>query len=77
MIGKKRLTDVRASLLDECAKSRIDPTRWLDEQISKLEVAAPVNVREIETLKLVRDGLKSKSSRSKRAGKRTRAHSAD
>jgi hypothetical protein len=77
MIGKKRLTDVRTSLLDECAKSRIDPARWLDEQIGKLEVAAPVNAREIETLKLIRDGLQSKSSRPKRVRKRTRARSAD
>jgi hypothetical protein len=77
MIGKKRLTDVRTSLLNKRAESPIDPARWLDEQIGRLEVAAPVNVREIETLKLIRDGLQSKSVRPKRVRKRTRARSAE
>ena len=72
MIGKKRLRDVRASILNECGKAAIDPAQWFGEQIDKLEHGTPVNTLEIETLKLIRDGLQSKPSGAKRIRKRTR-----
>jgi hypothetical protein len=76
MIGKKRLSDVRAGLLEECAKSGIAPARWLNERIGRLERRPSPNPVEVETLKLIRDGLRSKSARAKRAVKRGRTRSA-
>lgn len=76
MIGKKHLSDVRAGLLEDCARSGIDPIRWFDEQIGKLEVARSPNATEIETLKLIRDGLQSKRSVVKLKRKRARSRSA-
>lgn len=65
MIGKKRLRDVRASLLEECTKADMDPVVWFDEQIRKLETGTAANALEIETLKLIRDGLQAKPSDAK------------
>jgi hypothetical protein len=67
MIGKKRLSEVRASVLKTCAQAGIDPARWFDEQIGKLEHTPLPNAREIETLRLIRDGLQSKTPGAKRS----------
>jgi hypothetical protein len=75
MIGKKRLADVRAGLLEECTKSGIAPARWFDEQIGRLERSPSPNPLEIETLKLIRDGLRVKPARSKHVRRRARARS--
>ena len=65
MIGKKCLRDVRSGLLDECAKAGVVSARWFDERIGKLEHSASRNTREIETLKLILDGLRTTPSGSK------------
>jgi hypothetical protein len=77
MIGKKRLAEVRASLTAECAKAGIDPRRWFDEQIRKLEHGPSPNPLEIETLELIRDGLMVKRSAAKRRRKRAGTRSSD
>ena len=77
MIGKKRLSDVRARLQKECAKSGIAPARWFNERIERLERSPSPNALEIETLKLIRDGLRSKPARSKRVRRRVRTRSSD
>jgi len=76
MIGKKHLRDVRAGLLEECARAGLDPMRWFDAQIGKLELSRSPNETEIETLKLIRDGLQSKPSAGKRKRTRPRSRSA-
>jgi hypothetical protein len=75
MIGKKSLRRIRASLLDKCADAGIDPARWFDEQIDKLEHGPPPKPTEIETLKLIRDGLRAKPADAKRVRKRIRTRS--
>ena len=77
MIGKKRLSDVRAGLLEECARSGIAPAHWFNERIERLERSSSPNAMEIETLKLIRDGLRSKPARSKRVRKRAQTRSSD
>jgi hypothetical protein len=75
MIGKKSLSGVRAVLLNKCAKSGIDPADWFDEQIRRVERTPSPNQLEIETLRLIRDGLRAKPPRAKRTGKRARTRS--
>ena len=70
MIGKKKLSEIRTNLLDACAKAGLDPAVWFDEQIGKANCEKSRNVVEIETLKLVRDGLRADASRKQRARKR-------
>jgi hypothetical protein len=68
MIGKKTLRAIRADLL-ECARAGIDPAVWFDDQIRKLESGKSRKPAEIETLKLIRDGLRTENGKSKRGGK--------
>jgi len=70
MIGKKHLRDVRAGLLEECAREGIDPARWFETQLDKLSRAASPDAKAIETLKLIRDGLQLKSAATKSKRKR-------
>ena len=70
MIGKKTLSAIRTDLLKECAKTGIDPAVWFDEQIRKLESGKSCEPTEIETLKLIRDGLRVETAKPKRSGKR-------
>jgi hypothetical protein len=70
MMGNKKLSEIRASLLEACAKAGVDPAVWFDEQILKARNGKSPNTIEIETLKLVRDGLRSDVSRKQQARKR-------
>jgi hypothetical protein len=63
MIGKKSLSAIRADLLEEWARAGIDPAVWFDKQIRKLESGKSPKPSEIETLKLIRDGLRMESER--------------
>lgn len=72
MIGKKKLSEIRASLVKACAKAGIDPAVWMDEEISKAHRAKPRNNAEIETLTLVRDGLRSTAKRQRRSRARSK-----
>lgn len=70
MIGKKTLREIRVNLLDACAEAGVDPAAWFDEEIRKAKRAKAPNAVEIETLKLVRDGLRAGASGKQRARKR-------
>jgi hypothetical protein len=63
MIGKKKLSEIRASVDTACAKAGLDPTVWIDEQIGEADRAKPRHAAEIETLMLIRDGLRAAASR--------------
>ena len=54
-----QLSDVCATLLKETAKAGIDPDAWFAEQIAILEKRAAPKAVEIETLQLIRDGLRA------------------
>jgi hypothetical protein len=69
MIGKKTAKSIRAELLEECKKSGIDPADWFDKQLRKLESGNAAKPYEIETLKLIRDGLKTEPRRRKARSK--------
>lgn len=77
MIGKKRLVDVRTSLLAECEEARLDPMQWLSEQMDILERSGAAKDEEIATLKLIRDGLQPKSGRAKSIRKKARSRAAN
>ena len=66
MISKRKVSEIRANLLKACAEAEIDPAVWFDEEIRKAKSAEPQNVVEIETLKLVRDGLRATATRKSR-----------
>lgn len=59
MIGKKKLREVRADILKACANAGLDSPVWIEEQIDKANRAVPRNEAEIETLLLIRDGLRA------------------
>ena len=65
MIGKKKLSEIRASLLETCGASGEDVIKSLDERVRKRERRQPPNRVEIETLKLIRDGLREKPKTAK------------
>lgn len=67
MMGKKKLSEIRASVAKACAKAGVDPAVWIEEEISKANRTKPRNKAEIETLKLVRDGLRAATTRERRA----------
>lgn len=71
MIGKKKLKEIRAGVVKACDQAGVDPEVWLAEEISKSTRATARNKVEIETLLLVRDGLRAAASKKRRA----RAHS--
>lgn len=69
MMGKKTLSEIRESLLHACAEAGVDPATWFDEQICKTKGKKSPNATEIETLELIRDGLRADASRKRRAPK--------
>ena len=69
MIGKNSLIAIRADLLEDCTKAKIDQGVWFDKQIRKLESGKSPKPEEIETLKLIRDGLRTETRNPKRGGK--------
>jgi hypothetical protein len=69
MIGKKTLSAIRADLLEQCAKEGIDAAVWFEKQIRNLESGKSPKPAEIETLKLIRDGLRVETGKPKRGGK--------
>lgn len=72
MIGKRKLSEIRAGLVKACAKAGVDPAVWMEQEISKANRAQPRNNAEIETLMLVRDGLRSAAKRLQRAQARSK-----
>lgn len=72
MIGKKKLSEIRSDVLDACSKAGMDPASWLEEQIRVLEHKPSPQPVEIETLKLIRDALKTERSGERRSTKRVR-----
>lgn len=74
MMGKKTLSEIRASIRGACGPSGADLIKSLDARVRKLERRQPPKPVEIETLKLIRDGLraepKSVSKVSRTKGKR-------
>lgn len=72
MIGKKKLNDIRAGVAKAFADAGLDPVLWADKQIDKEEGRVQPNTAEIETLKLVRDGLRAAASRKRRARTRSK-----
>ncbi|HJT31110.1 MAG TPA: hypothetical protein VJ783_03510 [Pirellulales bacterium] len=72
MIGKKKLSEIRAGIVKACAKAGIDPAVWMEEEISKANRATPRNKAEIETLLLVRDGLRAAGSNKRRVRARSK-----
>ncbi len=73
MIGKQKLSEIRASLRERHEKSGGDLIKSLDERVRRLERRRPPNRVEIETLKLIRDGLRAKPKTAKPATKRARS----
>jgi hypothetical protein len=71
MIGKKSLSDIRANILKAFSKAGLSPDAWMDKQISRATRAQP-NLAEIETLTLVRDGLRSGGTKKQRSRARSR-----
>lgn len=72
MMGKKKTSEIRASILKACARAGIDPAVWMEQEISKANRAKPRNKAEIETLLLVRDGLRAADSRRRRVRARSK-----
>lgn len=72
MIGKKKLKEIRASVVKACDQAGIDPEVWLAEEINKANRAEARNKVEIETLRLVRDGLRAAESQKRRARARSK-----
>lgn len=70
MIGKEKLSEIRSNVMQAFAKSGIDPDVWIEEELGKANGAVPRNEAEIETLKLVRDGLQAAASRKRRTRSR-------
>ena len=72
MIGKKKLSEIRGSVAKAFAQEGIDPAVWVEQQISNANRAKPQNRAEIETLTLVRDGLRTAAARTRRARARSK-----
>lgn len=72
MIGKKKLSEIRASVVKACAEAGLDPAVWTEEQISKANRAKRRNKAEIETLTLLRDGLRATVARKRRSRARSK-----
>lgn len=72
MIGKKKLSEIRSDVVKAFAKAGIDSDVWIEEEIGKANRAVPRNEAEIETLKLIRDGLRSAASRKRRPQARSK-----
>lgn len=70
MIGKKKLSEVRATSLKAFDKAGISPDALLDHQHNKA-TRGKRNRAEIETLTLVRDGLRSGARRKQRSRARS------
>ena len=66
MIGKEKLREIRSNVIQAFTKAGIDPGKWMDEQIRKAKRETPKNMAEIETLQLIRDGLRAAASRKRR-----------
>jgi hypothetical protein len=67
MIGKKRLKDIRASINRAAANEGVDIPSWIEEKIVEAKRAKPRNKVEIETLMLIRDGLRCAAPRKRRS----------
>jgi hypothetical protein len=72
MIGKKKLKDVRKSVRKRCGPSAADLIKSLDSQIQQGRHGRPLKSVEIETLNMIRDGLRKRRKTTKAAGKRAR-----
>lgn len=70
MIGKKKLKDVRKSVRDRCAQSATDLKKSLDAQTQRGRHGQTLKPVEIETLNLIRDGLRKRRKTTKAVGKR-------
>ncbi len=70
MIGKKSLAEIRDSLREACQQAAIDPDEWIAEQLRKLDSKSSARPHEIETLELIRSGLRARSSTGKRPRKK-------
>lgn len=71
MIGKKKLSETRATIVNASAKAGLDPAAWIEEQIGEANLVTPRNMAEIETLMLIRDGLRVAASRKRRSRARS------
>lgn len=57
MIGKRKLSEIRANVAEAFAKQGIDPQQWLAMRIEKLQGEKPTDDREVEALKLLRSAI--------------------
>jgi hypothetical protein len=57
MIGKKKLSTIRAEVREAFVRTGTDPDQWFEQQIRKLERRRSFNQGELETLRLLRDAL--------------------
>lgn len=75
MMGKKKLSEIRAELSLIFARSGVDAA-WFVEQVRKLEDGPEVDAREKETLLLLRNALadaRREATRQRRGRKTTRS----
>ena len=72
MIGKKNLNDIRESVRSASGQAVTDLTKALDNRSQRSEQRQPLKPVEIETLNLIRDGLRKRRNPTKAAGKRVR-----
>ena len=72
MVGKKKLNEIRATLREiRCPRGR-ELTNSVEQQLLNLERQHTPKSVEIETLKLLRDGLRAKPKSTSAARKKLR-----
>ena len=57
MIGKTKLSTIRAEVRPAFAKAGLDPDQWFEQEIRKREGQPTAEPSELETLRMIRDAL--------------------
>ena len=58
MIGTKKPSDIKAEIREAFAKKGIDVETWLDEQMAKMKAGPRREPGVLESLRLMRNGLR-------------------
>ena len=69
MMGEKTLSDTKTEIRAAFAKKGIDVETWLDQQMAKIRRRPPSERAALESIRLVREGLRS-TSKTQQVGKR-------
>lgn len=70
MIGKKKLSTIRAEIRERFVSQGFDVERWFGEQIRKLDGHPPPDPQDVESLKLIRQALAGAAKAAPKKGRR-------